>query len=60
MSDETNTNATPAPDAGDTKGATQDQAPKSDQAFTPITSQEALAFSCGMLDVRRLALTRTA
>lgn len=42
MSDETNTNATPAPDAGDTKGATQDQAPKSDQAFTPITSQEAL------------------
>ena len=30
MSDETNTNATPAPGAGDTKGATQDQAPKSD------------------------------
>lgn len=42
MSDETNINATPAPDAGDTKGATQDQAAKSDHAFTPITSQEAL------------------
>lgn len=40
MSDETHTtdDAVPAPDAGET----QDQAPKPDRAFTPITNQEAL------------------
>lgn len=42
MDDETNTEATPAPNAGEAQGATQDQDPKSDQAFTPITSQEDL------------------
>ena len=42
MDDETDTLTDPTPDAGDTKGATQDQAPKPDHAFTPITSQEAL------------------
>lgn len=42
MDDETNTEATPAPNAGEVQDATQNQAPKSDQAFTPITSQEAL------------------
>lgn len=42
MDDETNTEATPAPNAGEAQDATQDQAPKPDQAFTPITSQEAL------------------
>lgn len=42
MDDETNTDATPAPDAGDTQGATKEQAPAPDHAFNPITSQEAL------------------
>ncbi len=42
MDDETNTNAAPAPDAGEAQNKTQDQAPKPDHAFTPITSQEAL------------------
>jgi chromosomal replication initiation ATPase DnaA len=44
MSDETPTtdDATPAPNAGEVQDATQNQAHKSDQAFTPITSQEAL------------------
>lgn len=44
MSDETHTtdDAAPTPDAGEAQGRTQDQAPKPDQAFTPITSQEAL------------------
>lgn len=44
MDDETNTNtdAAPAPDAGDTKDTTQEQAPAPDHAFNPITSQEAL------------------
>lgn len=42
MGDETNTDATPAPDAGDTKDTTQEQAPAPDHAFNPITSQEAL------------------
>lgn len=42
MDDETNTDATPASDAGDTQGTTQEQAPASDHAFNPITSQEAL------------------
>lgn len=42
MDDETNTETTPAPDAGEAQAATQDQAPKPDHAFTPITSQEAL------------------
>lgn len=42
MDDETNTNATPAPNAGEAQDTTQDQAAKPDQSFTPITSQEAL------------------
>lgn len=42
MDDETNTNATPAPDAGEAQDKTQDQAPVADHAFNPITSQEAL------------------
>lgn len=42
MDDETNTEATPAPNAGEAQDVTQEQAPKPDQAFTPITSQEAL------------------
>lgn len=42
MDDETNTEATPAPNAGEAQGVTQEQAPKPDHAFTPITNQEAL------------------
>lgn len=42
MDDNANTDATPAPDAGEAQDTTQDQAPKPDHAFTPITSQEAL------------------
>lgn len=42
MDDETNTNAAPAPNAGEAQDTTQDQVPKPDHAFTPITSQEAL------------------
>lgn len=42
MDDETNTDATPAPDAGNTQDTTKEQAPAPDHAFNPITSQEAL------------------
>lgn len=42
MDDETNTDAIPAPDAGEAQDTTKEQVPKPDQAFTPITSQEAL------------------
>ena len=42
MDDETNTEATPAPNAGEAQDVTQEQAPKPDHAFTPITNQEAL------------------
>ena len=42
MDDETNTDATLAPNAGEAQDTTNDQAPNPDHAFTPITSQEAL------------------
>ena len=42
MDDETNTEATHAPNAGEAQDVTQEQAPKPNHAFTPITSQEAL------------------
>lgn len=42
MDDETNTEATPAPNTGEAQDVTQEQAPKPDHTFTPITSQEAL------------------
>lgn len=42
MDDETNTETTPAPNAGEAQDVTQEQAPKPDHVFTPITNQEAL------------------
>lgn len=42
MDDETNTEATPAPNTGEAQDVTQEQAPKPDHTFTPITSQESL------------------
>lgn len=42
MDDETNTEATHAPNTGEAQDATQNQAPTPDHTFTPITSQEAL------------------
>lgn len=42
MDDETNTEATPAPNTGEAQDVTQEKAHKPDHTFTPITSQESL------------------